>query len=196
MKPLSVWRAQFWQIFYKAKNWLLMINLRHGTIVGWSILLLLIVLSGYFTPRLQNILDPYFSVQGRFNGFQTLLVTLGSALIGATAIAFTLIMFAMQVNVERMPHGLFRKFSSDPRLLGSFAVTFFIAVTITCFSLIPDKSWVAATALGAAWGTVLIITFFLIAYQRALNLISPTKQLSILVVDTKKNCNYSAYFCR
>ena len=108
-------------------------------------------------------------------------------MIGATAIAFSLIMFAMQVNVERMPHGLFRKFSSDAMLLGAFVSTFSLAVIIAGLSLVPDKSWVAVATAVTAWCMLLIILLFVLAYRRALALISPTMQLRLVVADSKKN---------
>jgi hypothetical protein len=179
--------AQFWQYYYRYKNWFLSVATKHRVVFTAIVLLVLIVTNWLLAPKLHSVLEPYFSVQDRFDSFRTLLVTLGGALIGSTAIAFSLIMFAMQVNVERMSYGLFRKFSSDLKLLGSFAITFGLAIAITCSSLIPDKSWVPLATFGAMWCSVLIVIFFLVAYRRALNLISPTKQLSILVVDTKKN---------
>lgn len=186
---ITIWSAKAWQFAYRTRNWILTLKGKYGGGVSVILLLLLIVGSGFLVPVLQNATEPYFSEQSRFDGFQTLLVTLGGALIGATAIAFSLIMFAMQVSVERMPHGLFRKFSSDSKLLGTFAVTFVLAILITSLSLIPDKTWVVVAALITAWSSVLIIVFFLLAYRRALSLISPTKQLAFIVTDTKKNLN-------
>ncbi len=186
-KLVPIWRSQYWQYYYRSKNFLLALRLKYRGVATVAVLIVLLVLSWLFFPHLNSVLSPNFTVQDRFNGFQTLLVTLGGALIGATAIAFSLIMFAMQVNVERMPHGLFRKFSSDPKLLGSFAITFALAIIITILSLIPDNSWATLAALGAVWCTGLIVFFLLVAYRRALSLISPTTQLVILVSDTKKN---------
>jgi hypothetical protein len=73
---------------------------------------------------------------------------------------------------------LFRKFSSDPKLLGAFASTFLLAIAIATMSLIPDTSWLAVATLTACWGTVLILGLFLCAYRRALRLISPTQRSS------------------
>jgi len=115
-----------------------------------------------------------------------LLLTVGGALIGATAIAFSLIMFAMQVNVERMPYGLFRKFSSDIKLMASFVATFLLSIAVTSLSLVPDSSWAVMAILTALWGVSLIVILLLLAYRRALALISPTQQLNILQEDTNK----------
>ena len=49
--------------------------------------------------------------------WSTLFLTVGAALLGATAIVASLVLFAMQVNVELMPSGLFKRLSSDGSLL-------------------------------------------------------------------------------
>ena len=181
------WYAKSWQLVYCIRNYASVFKLRYISIIIVLVLCTLIVLSSFLVLSFQSHLDLYFSADKHFENFQNFLVTLGGALIGATAIAFSLIMFAMQVNVERMPHGLFRKLSADRKLLGAFSITFFLAIVVTILSLIPDKSWVTLAILIAGWGTVLIVLLFLYAYRRALNLISPTKQLAIVVEDTRKN---------
>ncbi len=188
-ESLLFWYAKGWQRIYYLKNWLFIANLKYGGRVGLLFLTALIVTSSAFIPTLQTHFEPYFSELGRLDSIRSLFLTLGGALIGATAIAFSLIMFAMQVNVERMPHGLFRKFSSDVKLLGSFAATFSLAVSITGLSLIPDKSWVAGAIVATAWCSMLTVLLFVLAYRRALGLISPTKQLNLVVADAKKNFN-------
>src|SRR5262245_58061172 len=57
--------------------------------------------------------------EGRLESLRALLLALGAALIGAAAIVSSLVLFAMQVNVERMPHALFRRLSPDVRLLAA-----------------------------------------------------------------------------
>src|SRR6185312_6562812 len=64
----------------------------------------------------------------RLGSLQTLFVGTGTALIGGTAIAASLVLFAMQVNVERLPFGLFRRLSSDLKLLLAFAGSFVLAI--------------------------------------------------------------------
>ena len=181
------WYALQWHRIYGAHYRLSFWKARYGSLATIVFLILLIVVSGILAPTFQAALEPYFSTEERSAGFRTLLVTLGGSLIGAAAIAFSLIMFAMQVNVERMPHGLFRKFSSDPRLLGAFATTFLLAIAIATMSLIPDTSWLAVATLTACWGTALILVLFLYAYRRALRLISPTQQLILVVADARRD---------
>lgn len=186
-ESLLLWYAKGWQRVYFLKNLFLNVKLNYGGRLGLLFLSVLIVTSTVSIPALQIYFEQYISEQSRLDSIRALFLTLGGALIGATAIAFSLIMFAMQVNVERMPHGLFRKFSSDVKLLGAFAATFSLAAIITGLSLIPDKSWVAGASVATVWCSLLIILLFVLAYRRALALISPTMQLGLVVTDTKKN---------
>lgn len=186
-RELPILVSHYWQYYYRVKNWFGFVFIKYKKIVISFMFITLFICSWWFFSNLNSFIEPYFSDESAIDGLQTLFVSLGGALIGATAIAFSLIMFAMQVNVERMPHGLFRKFSSDSRLLASFGVTFTLAIAITILSLIPDKDWVTFSVLVAGWCVVLIVLFLLIAYRRALSLISPTQQLTILLSDTKRN---------
>lgn len=186
-ESLILWNAKAWQRFYLLRNWLFNFKSNYGGWLGFIFLAGLILTSAIFIPMLQSYFEPHFSKPGRIDSIRALFLTLGGALIGATAISFSLIMFAMQVNVERLPHGLFRKFSSDVKLLGAFFATFSLAAIIAGLSLIPDSSWVAGASAAAAWCSLLIILLFMLAYRRALALISPTMQVGLVVVDTKKN---------
>ncbi|MEE9464109.1 MAG: DUF2254 family protein [Candidatus Neomarinimicrobiota bacterium] len=181
------WYARIWQGIYRLQIFASLLKTRYSHIVTGVLLVTLFLMSGFLYSNLQNISDPYFSNAENFADFKTLLVILGGSLIGAAAIAFSLVMFAMQINVERMPYGLFRKFSSDGKLLGAFFATFLLSLIVAILSLIPDKSWAALAALIAGWGTALIIVTFLYAYRRALSLISPMKQLALVATDTRKN---------
>lgn len=182
---MLIWRAKGWQRVYTLKNWGFNFKSKFGSRLGLTCLAVLILTSVIFVPALQGYFEPYFSKSERVDSIRALFLTLGGALISATAIAFSLILFAMQVNVERMPHGLFRKFSSDVKLLGAFVVTFLLAATIAGLSLIPDKAWVAGATVATVWCSLLIILLFVLAYRRALALISPTTQLGLVVADTK-----------
>jgi len=126
----------------------------------------------------------YFNPE-RFAALRSLLGTIGGALVGATAIGFSVVMIAVQLNFARMPHGLFLRLSSDARLLGAFAGTFLLAVVVAALSIIPDAGWVALALITAAWGTLLILLLFLYGYWRALSLINPAVQLRLLVSDAQ-----------
>lgn len=142
-------------------------------------LIALLVLSFVVASRFEPTFH-WLGEKERLSSLQQLLVTLGGALIGGTAISFSLIMFAMQVNVDRMPHGLFRKLGTDRALLAAFVSAFVLAIGIASMSLVVEQIGVAKTLLLSLWGTVLVLLSFLYAYKRALDLISPYEQLRIV----------------
>ncbi|MFC1551201.1 hypothetical protein ACFL6P_01425 [Candidatus Latescibacterota bacterium] len=148
---------------------------------------LLFVASIYLTYSKYCQIESYFASNDLLSQLRSLFLTLGGALIGATAIAFTLIMFAMQVNIERMPYGLFRQISQDARIMLTFVATFILAFIITGFSLIPDESWVVVFLFSSIWATIVILLLFLYAFRRALLLINPIKQLAIVVKVAEKS---------
>jgi truncated hemoglobin YjbI len=186
-RKIRVGYAHLWHRFYFIRSWLTRLLLRHSGIAIFSLLIVLFTISAFWLPETQVALQPNFATTESLGSFRSLILTIGGALIGATAIAFTLVMFAIQVNIERMPHGLFRKLSSDRYLLGAFGITFLLAITIATLSMIPDKSWVAVAVYGTVWGTFLVLGLFLYAYRRALSLINPIQQLNFIVEATQKD---------
>lgn len=186
-QSLILRRALGWRNIYVLRNWFQVNQQRYQAKIVTVLLVISLIASFALVPTLQKLLEPYLTDSGRVTMVRDLCLNLGSALIGATAIAFSLIMFAMQVNVERMPHGLFRKFSTDSKLIFTFVATFSLATWTIGLSLIPDNSWVVFSFVSSAWSLILILLLFGIAYRRALDLISPTKQIELLVADTKKN---------
>jgi hypothetical protein len=175
--------ALLWHRFYLMRYRISVWGMRHGPTGILVVIILLMCATAYFYSAFQTVLEPFLSVENRLADLRSLFLALGGALIGAVAISFSLVMFAMQVNVERMPHGLFWKFSKDKRIMGAFGGTFVLAILIACASLITNKSWVAIVTLVSLWGIFLIFILFLYAYRRALVLINPIKQLNLLVKD-------------
>jgi len=141
--------------------------------------------SVYLRPKLRKVLDETDSIE--IETFRSLFQSLGGGLVGASAIAFALVMFAMQTNVGKMPHGLFKRLSSDGRLLGAYLLSFLLSVFVMSLSLVPNSDWITIAVLSAFWATVWILWLFLFAYRRALLLINPVSQLSILVHDTARS---------
>jgi len=137
-------------------------------------------------PALQRASNGFFKTPENLAALKTLLAGTSSALIGATAIAFSLILFAMQVNVERMPHGLFKRLSSDWILLGTFLTSFLSALTVGAMSLISTSELAALAITVAIWAIILILSLFILSYRRALLLISPIAQLSIMTKQARK----------
>ncbi|MCW8884774.1 MAG: hypothetical protein OQK12_05895 [Motiliproteus sp.] len=69
-----------------------------------SAILITLLLACVGSMFLASSLDTYFSTPESFKALGAVLLTLGGALVGVTAIAFSLVMFALQVNVERLPY--------------------------------------------------------------------------------------------
>ena len=162
-------------------------RLRHGLKLVILTLLAAVVASVLSVPFLRRLVGGYFNSQESLGALRTLLGGTGSALIGAAAIAFSIIVFAMQTNVERMPHGLFKQLSSDRRLLSSFLGSFLTAIAIAGTSLIPDGNWAIPAILVALWGIAGILLLFLYAYRRALQLINPIGQLNIMSTVVRRD---------
>ena len=108
----------------------------------------------------QRGLEKYFAEAQRLSNLRAVLYTLGGALLGAAAIVSSLVLFSMQVNVERMPHGLFRRLSADGQLLGAFAGSFLLAIGVIASAIAADKAHVTVVLFGAGWSTLLILTSF------------------------------------
>lgn len=159
---------------------------RHGRAGTAVALVILIATSAVFAPALQTAVNTYFDAE-RFSVLRNLLATTGGALIGATAIGFSIVMIAVQLNFARMPHGLFRKLSSDIKLLGAFAGTFLLAIGVSALALVPDATWSADALITAGWATLLILILFFYGYRRALALINPAVQLGLIVSEAQKD---------
>ncbi len=178
--------AALWQQTYKIQYQLGVWKLRYGNIAFYAVLFILVSASAYLSPALQNVLASYYSTEHTIEGLRGLILNAGTALIGAAAIVTSLVLFAMQVNIERMPHGLFRRLSADRKLLGAFALAFLLAVGVATLSTLVDQARLAQVVLAASWAVVFILISFMYAYRRALVLINPLQQLGILIQDTRK----------
>jgi hypothetical protein len=178
-------KALLWQRFYALRYQYLAWQTRHGVLTAAIVLLLFVGVTALWIPWLQKLLAPRFKTETSLASLRSLLVTLGGALIGAAAIVSSLVLFAMQVNIERMPHGLFRRLSTDTRLLGGFAATFLVAVAVAALSLVLDPHRIGIAVFGAFWGTAFILAMFHYCYRRALTLVNPVRQLGLVVRKTR-----------
>lgn len=111
-----------------------------------------------------------------YQALTSLLVGLGCAMAGASAIVFTLVLFATQTNVARMPTELFRMFSSDRRLLGAFVGTLVASIVIAMTCIVAGPETATWQMFGSTWAIALIVLTFVLAYKRALSLINPSVQ--------------------
>ena len=179
-------KALSWQQFYFARYRFQVWRVRHGQVAGTILLVFLVTVSALGIPKLQEEFEPYLAEGGQLQMLRTLFQTLGGALLGATAIVTSLVLFSMQVNVERMPHGLFQRLSTDRLLVSAFSAAFLLAVTVAGLSLIPDSQSVGIALYLASWALVLILVLFLVGYRRALILVNPTRQLGLVIESTRR----------
>lgn len=186
--------AKLWFTYMNAVTRLLYKFNQHRVFYILAMILIFTLLSLYVSNDIHRYLHVYITDK-RVEKVQQILLALGGSFVGATAIIFSLVMFAMQVNVERMPYGLFHKFNSDKKLLLSFLVSFIFASSIMALSVIDISKYMVYMLLVSFWLSVSILLLFLFAYQRALSLVSPTKQLLFIQQDLDKylkRCNKKA----
>jgi hypothetical protein len=124
--------------------------------------------------------QPHFTPE-RLARLSTLLVTVGGALVGATAISFSVVVFSVQINVERTPDGLFQTLSRDQRLIVAFVATVGLSVIGAALSLTVDAGYVARTSVAAIWIVIFVPSLIVYAYLRALKLINPRHQIQLLL---------------
>ncbi len=132
-----------------------------------------------------SFITPYFQANNNFENLKPIILTIAGALFGSSAIGFSLIMFAMQTNFEKIPFALFKKFSQDFKLLAYFGTTFFINVLVISSFFILDPNYASFVFLTNIWCIFFVFLFIFLAYKRAILLISPVEQLKIILQETK-----------
>jgi len=156
-KTISQSTAKLWQRAYRAQHRIVEFRRRYGVLAFSIALVLLISLSAYLSGSLQGILENYYKSDQAIDGIRSLILNVGSALIGAAAIVTSLVLFAMQVNIERMPHGLFRRLSTDRNLLGAFALAFLLAIAVASLSTFVEKSILSIILLTSFWAILIVL---------------------------------------
>jgi hypothetical protein len=136
-------------------------------------------------PWIDTVVAPLITA-ARVPVIQQIIMALGGALVGATVITFSFIMFALQVNVERMPHGLFQRLSSDWRLLVAFLAAFVLAIGVLGLSVVDIPAKLVLTLVLAIAGTISIVFLVLYSYSRALRLINPIQQLELVLRHSRR----------
>lgn len=175
---LMVRKLKMFCVAHAARQW---IRIRH-LLRRFGPAMAMCGLAGIFGLTLWATYAHHETFQSRLSskeGYQaltSLLVGLGCAMAGAAAIVFTLVLFATQTNVARMPTELFRMFSSDKRLLGAFVGTLIASILIAMTTIIAGPDTATWQLFGAIWAIALILLTFVLAYKRALSLINPSVQ--------------------
>lgn len=164
----------------------LMINIKKYKILIISLLFFIAIL--FF---IEPIFECYFiENKDAFKDLKTFLVTISAGLVGLTAIIFTLIIFSMQTNLEKLPFGLFKNFSSDKKLMFYLGMMLTLSILIGILSLIQDitfSGWICDIFLIFI---ISIYSFIYLSFKRGLRLINPIEQLNMIIEDTEKNLNF------
>lgn len=190
-----------WIVINRAKSRLNinyhLIRLRNF-IVKYIILISAIILT--FSIIMSFILEYYFhidieSILAKSNQIDSMLIGTGSALIGASAIAFSLIMFSLQINIERMPHGMFFRFSRDVRIVTYFIISIIFSIVICTLPIwIEFYGNISVSLLSAFWCIAGVFIAILMAYRRSLFLVNPVMQLNLVLLDVKKDFQRWSHF--
>ncbi len=163
--------ARWGSIRLWAKRWQTGLEL-----LAWAIIL---AIAFNAQSQVQIWLDPFLSAE-TMTSIQAVALAVGAAMIGATAIASSFVLFALQVNVERLPYALFYKFSFDPKLLTSIAMSFVFAISCTAFSIISN-SWNAYWIIcGEFFAVLIVLRLLFLAYSRSIQIVSPVFQLEMI----------------
>lgn len=143
-----------------------------------------LIVSSLYIYRLDICL--YLDQFERLKNLQVIYLTLGGSLIGASAITFSINMFAIQNNFERMPFSMFKRISADKFQIFQYLVSFFMSICILSISIFDQLAF-APFLLGVALvGTSLVLSSLYLAYQRAIWLINPTNQLNNMLMKARK----------
>lgn len=175
----SLW---LWHQFFTVRRWV-GANPKKLEITLWTLTLAIAV---YQLPRFQFWLTPILN-EKFMSTLQNVALAVGGAMIGATAIGSSFVLFALQVNVERLPYGLFYRFSLDRKLLLSFALSFVAAIGGTALSLISRPAQASWLILGVLVAVILVLRLLLLAYRRSLHLVNPIEQLAMIAQQADRD---------
>ena len=173
-----LWTKYYVQTWFSKNKWKIL----------WASFIFFVGLNIAFLSGIDLLFLARFPDTSSIENLKTVLTTLGGALIGSAFIAFSLIMFSMQVNIERMSSGLFFRFGKDSFILFMFVATLISGIAVCFSSIIARNPAHLAMAISLAfWGTIAIIVLVIQAYERTLFLIDPVKQLSTLLKSVERD---------
>ncbi len=175
--------TSLWFKFLRLRRWETTFAVNHGSkcvLAAFGVWFILTVLR---SDVLIAYINPFFKEDDDFKALKSSLSTLGAALIGATTVAFSFVQFALQANIDRLPHGLFQRFSSDRKLFLAFGTSFFLALLITSLSIIKQPEHAGMMVLITSWCFIIGFSCMLYSYKRALFLINPGQQIGLIVKE-------------
>lgn len=111
----------------------------------------------------------------------SIFLNVGCTYIGVTVISFSFMTFVTQINIERMPYGLFYYFSKDSTLLAYFISIFVLSLAFTSLNLFKLHDGVGYLILLGLIISFFIVFFLVKSYGRIFQLINPIEQLKFLL---------------
>jgi len=153
--------------------------------IPFIIMIFILFITYYFKKELTIFL----STDTTYKALTSLTLSLGIGFIGVIAMIFALIIFSLQVNIERLPYDLFYNLSNDKKLITYFGITFFLAIFIAGSSLIEQSHAIFIFI-------ILLSSLFIILYLLyhtffyALKLINPDEQLNNLIYKVELDLNW------
>ena len=182
-------RAKYWQTYYTFKNNLakLKTSKNYPVIFNISIIFLCFSFGLLILFKSKDNFASIFFEREVFLQFKSILLGIGGSLIGATSIAFTFLIFSLQNNLDKLPHGLFRKAGVDSRLVFYYLTSVMLAISICFISLFPDYRYVMVmiSMLFLSVGTILIM--FILAFKRTLLIVNPVFHIGSAFKSVVKN---------
>src|ERR1700722_14900725 len=131
---IAVFRAKCWLRVEKLRMAVDSRAKRNAFRIALTILPVAICGSLWLAERFEPFIDPYFDKLR----LSTLIVTVGGGLVGATAVAFSIVVFSVQINVERTSVVMFQSLSRDTQLILVFVLAIFSSVACASLSLFTD----------------------------------------------------------
>lgn len=178
-------RAHIWclNLLYRIHGW----GSRNVVCLLFVVLLAALAAILLFKPCIDQLVQQSgFATSERISTLQSLLLTVGGQLVGVSALVFALVTFALQANLSRMPFTLFARITSDRRLMGYFLGIFIFCLMIVSLSLVTTQPNAGTITLLALWALSGILLLVFLSFRRALDLISPTFQLSHLLAGAQR----------
>lgn len=176
-------RLQFYKYFYRisynglSKTEKLIIYLLFSGI--------LIVLFTIFFEPIQKITLSY--IQNEDLLLNNLILSLGIGLITILGISFSLAIFGLQINIERLPHRLFQKIGTQKTNFSFFVVIFLLCLGMTFSSLFTNKGnafYMVSSVFALA---ILIFGILVYASQRIFKGTSPIYHLDSSFENMQKS---------
>lgn len=159
-------------------------SLRNYTLKQKGVLLVLMSLIAFkVSVEASSLLNGEISVEQ----LKAISLTIGGGLLGFTAIVFSLLLFSLQANLQRLRYLDFYRFSADKQILGYLLFCLIISLSIIVTSLFIVDGYSGQYATLMLWAVVLFIFLLFFSYKRSIQLINPIEQVELIASEVSSN---------